>query len=708
MVAVQGTVNQDSVNAFVPLPNCDLFGASGPPAAHHIGPTPATSQAAGLFARHLPLSHANTGEGKVRNQALVAGLAATLMTAAPAVTAPPGADTSEFETAIADHNFSKARTILQRFVEARLPKATGHPDPLLDRMLATLLATEDPVSGTGILMRIVNDPAAPAREHYRVMLAASKEARTEFQAAEQDYSALAADPGTQAEDRASALLGLARIQMIRDPAAAVASLSAINRATLPPAMLWELDLLTARAASMAGPDDAGLATAARDRAWSEAASSALGDGAAAHVAGDLALAAARAGDRKRAVTLLAVDRFNRSANEHDAMLAADLPACGQNGLQPSDRVVLDVGTPRAGRPSVTLAWANRAGIAGPFLKAAKESFFTIGDGQAASVALSCRTMPHSDYVVRTSVDDRVNEWMTGQGAYPLTPDTQLTVAALGPVLATRQARYGATSPMLLPVLTLMLAATSSTGIMDDPTRQQIATLAHQIDAILTTSHAPADLVLLWQLTTIGSDVLAQKKSAAAAQPEVQALLTAAAGNAAISLDVIYGLATSTAASPTLPNSFKETILEASLDLLAKTVPPSDQRAAALALRLYGLRKASGNAAGAAAAIQPLRLAPDLCIFSDPAPHFVSSNIVSDDYPGDLTFASIVGSATVEFDLDAGGVAHNPRLLVSDPPDAFDEITRARIPTIRYEPPRIGGQIVACRGFSQTVRWQLPY
>jgi len=86
---------------------------------------------------------------------------------------------------------------------------------------------------------------------------------------------------------------------------------------------------------------------------------------------------------------------------------------------------------------------------------------------------------------------------------------------------------------------------------------------------------------------------------------------------------------------------------------------------------------------------------------------VSSNITSDDYPGDLVFMSMPGLSYFEFDLDAAGNAQNGRLLLEDPPYAFNQIALARIPTVHYDPARFGGKVAACRGATQSIRWQLP-
>ena len=79
-----------------------------------------------------------------------------------------------------------------------------------------------------------------------------------------------------------------------------------------------------------------------------------------------------------------------------------------------------------------------------------------------------------------------------------------------------------------------------------------------------------------------------------------------------------------------------------------------------------------------------------------------------DFCNRAVYTAITGITPSEFDLDLNGAAINGRLLVSDPPYAFDEVTLNGISTIRYDPPRRNGKLEACRGRMQSVRWQLPY
>ena len=623
----------------------------------------------------------------------------------------PAATDQAFQTALAQHNLYAAGVALNDLVEARLPaKDTGKPDPLLDRLFADLFAASGHLSSAGpILRRVLDDPATPEPDHYRLLFAAYEESTGAWPDAESRYRQIASDPKASPETALSARFGIARLQMASDPSAALATLAAIDRNHVPANMAWEVDLLIERAANMAGPDKAATAAAALDRAWAEAANAAVADGAVAQVAGDRALAAGRKGDRETLIAMLGVDRSSRGANQKQNMIASDLPICGTGGITPQDVVIIDVAhQPPAGRPAIALAWASRPGIAAPFLLAAERSDApSVTDGLAASFALRCRTVPSEDYVARSSIMEDIGGWMTERGAYSASnADTGDGLSSLATRLAQRQARYGSNSVMLLP----LLFRTAMPGMVDfsDPeSRKHVSEVADHITAILQQNHAPASLMLMWRLSSIGVAVMAQTKTEAEGQAEMQALLQKMTGDPALPLDTLYTLTNGTADMPTLPTEFKQTMLTSTLDLLMRKAPAGDQRTAAIALRLYQLRAAAGDKAGAREAIAKVDMPRDACELSDPQPRYVSSNITADDYPGDLAFMTMPGVSTAEFDLDASGAAQNGRLLLEDPPYAFDQIALARIPTIHYDPARFDGKVSACRGIIQNIRWQMP-
>lgn len=627
--------------------------------------------------------------------------------AAP-MAAADAADTAR--AALQQRDLNRAGTALQQLVEARLPaKETGRPDPLLDRLYAEILAASGQVSvASAILERIVADPSTPDLPRYRLLLASYQESVGEWDAALDGYRRIAADPKATAPTAVAAALGLARIQMTDDPEAALATLTGLDRGRVPRDLGWEVDLLVERAASMAGPSRAALATAALERSWAGALDAAIGDAAVARISQDRALASARAGDRKTMVALLAVDRTSRQSNFGQAFVAHDLPICGTDGITADDVVVIDVVHQAAvGRPAITLAWASRKEIARPFLAGAGRSeALTVPGGQAAQFSLRCRSVPSPDYAVHVSIIEDLSGWMTGRGVYPEADAADGDLASVAARLARREARYGPNSAMLLPAL-LQLTGPQYLNLAEADGRRQAAQNIARITAILRGNGAPKTLVALYELSAIGTAVMAQTKTAPEGQAQAQTLLASLANDPAAPLDTLYALASGAAAAPNMPSGFKGTMLTSVLDVLRRRAPAGDQRTAAIAMRLHDLRVSIGDAPGAAAAIAGIAVPADACVLSDPQPHYVSSTITANDYPGDLVFTSLTGVTQTEFGLDAEGGARDPRILLSDPPYAFDRITIERLPTIRYDPARFAGRQSACRGQAQAVRWQLP-
>ena len=615
------------------------------------------------------------------------------------------------QTALAQHNLTAAGIALNSLVETRLPaKDVGKSDPLLDRLFADILSAHGQLTPAGaILRRAVSDPATPNIDHYRLLLATYEEGTGSWAEAQQQYREIIADPKASPETTLSATLGIARLQMANDPAGALTTLAAIDSKRVPSSMAWEVNLLTERAASMAGPEQASVAGAALDRAWAEAPYASVADGAVAKVASDRALAASRTGDRKTLIAMLAVDRASRGANLGQKSVVNDLPICGTSGITPEDVVTIDVAHQSpAGRPPVTLVWASRSGIAAPFLLAAERSgSLSVPDGQVATFSLRCRTAPSADYVVRNSIEEDIAGWMTGHGAYPDANGADSDgVSLLATRLAQRQAQYGANSVMLLPLLFRTMQP-GAINFADQDGKKQASANADHILAILQQNKAPASLILMCRLTSIGMAVMAQTKSAVEGQAEMQALLGKMANDPTLSLDTLYMLTVGTTQMPNMPSDFKIAMLNAMLGLLNSKAPAGDQRTTAIALRLYQLHNATGDKGGALAAITHVSLPKDACDLSDPPPHYVSSNIAADDYPSDLIFMTMPGLTYTEFDLDASGGARNGRLLLEDPPYAFNQIALARIPTIHYDPARFGGKVTSCRATTQSIRWQIP-
>jgi len=622
-----------------------------------------------------------------------------------------GSDGTEVRAALARHDLHGASVVFNRLVEARLPaKQTNRPDPLLDRLFVEQIVAQGEQPPRPILQRLASDETAPDHIHNLLLFGTAEESSGEDEHALERYRAVIAGAKATPDQRLSAQLGIARLKLGTDAAASATMLRSIDLATVPIARRWEIDLELARALAIAEPTNLSAQDGQLEKAWAEAPDAAITDHAIARVASDRAARAARSGDRAKLVTLLAVDRTNRSPNSGQSLVASDLPVCGESGVTRDDVAIVEVQrTAPPERPGIDLVWASRPGVGQLFVSAARRSGRLLAtDGAVAQLALRCRSAPASDYAVFVKLDDVIGGWMTSKGAYPLANnDNAQNVTELAAILASRTTRYGANSIMRLPVLLQLMACVFPQVEADEQARARVNDIVGQITAVLEANGAPDDVKLLWRIGSIGTSLATRARTPAQAQSDIQALLVAATSNPAVSRDFLYSIAAGLGQQPTASGEFKEAVLTATLKLFERE-PSDDPRARALALQLYILRAGIGDIAGARAALAGRSVPDDLCVLASPLPHYVSSNIRSEDYPSDIVYTDIVGITPSEFDLDATGQAINGRLLVSDPPYVFDDITRRGLMTIRYDPPRRLGKPQACRGFTQSVRWQLPY
>lgn len=639
---------------------------------------------------------------------MIVGLITGLALATSSRAAETGSEAA-VRAALGRHDLYTAAQALDALVEARLPdREPGRPDPVLDRLYADLLTAQGQTSLAGIVLpRVAREAAGPDADHYRLLYGAYLEDRGDAKAAAEIYTHLATGAGAPAV-RDGAVFGLARLRMGADPAGALQALHGLGLTAVAPADAWEFALLKARAEALAG--DSRAASDDLARAWDAAPAAALGAAATARVSQDRALSAARNGDRTAFVALLSVDRFNRQANEGQEALAANAPLCSRD-IRPEDMVVVEaqhLASP--GRPTTSLVWANRPGVADAFLLGVRAAGrnLRVPDGQSSMFALRCRQAPAANYVVGLGVDEPLGEWLTARGAYPLSgTDETDQGAALSAELARREKRYGPNSVMLTPVLTRLLVLGGAQAFGDKEAAKPALDLSRRIEAILAADGAPPHLRSLQSIVSLSLAVASQQTSADQGLVQVQSLLLQLADDPNTPADVVYTLLAGAGRTPNASSAFRIALLGAGEKVLAARTGPRDPRTVAIALQLHDALAATGREAEAAAAVEGRGVPADACALASAPMHIVSSNITAEDYPGDLTFSALRGRTLVEASVDAHGAMNGGRLIAADPPYAFNAITLSRLPTFRYDPPRFGTATRACVGQVQSVSWQLP-
>ena len=601
--------------------------------------------------------------------------------------------------------------MLNALVEARLAN-TKNPasDPVLDRLFAEFFLVLGPADAAlPLLERTVT--SFPRETRYILLLAKAREMTADFTGAERDYRSLALDPKMSAAERRSAGIGLARVLLANKPDEAADTIAKLPSAGKDTQDVWEAELIAARAAGIAGRRDE--AAARLERAWIAAADARVEEAAPGRVAADRAVIAALSGDRARFISLSAVDRSDRYANDGQQMLRANLPACGTQGIREQDFVILEfLKHPKPGDPSAGIVYASRPGIAHAFLTAALRTRGpTIGSGQVAHWGLRCTSSPSANFTVADDPAESAIVWLMSKGAYPAgfspefgnRPDPGTAARLLGE----REARFGPDSIFLAPALLGLNTALMMGGANDSDGRRRMAEYAAKTAHVMNKAGAPVHIQIMFDLMKIVSEVFAEIKRPALAQVELSDRIALASRDPRISLDLLYALVRQVSDWPNLTTEFKSGLLQDSLSLFEAKTPADDRRRIGLVLRLIQLRQESGDTDGADELRKRAGVQPDLCILASPRPRLVSSNIVSDDYPEDLILPALVGLDLVEFRIAGDGGTTDRRVVVADPPFAFEEATLSGAATIRYEPGRVGGRPSACTGQVQVIRWQLP-
>ncbi|MCW2383180.1 MULTISPECIES: tetratricopeptide repeat protein [unclassified Sphingobium] len=605
-------------------------------------------------------------------------------------------------------DLTAAAKTMNAAISERLPSPDSkQPDSILDRMTIEAAAAQKilPAVRT-IIDRTVKIPLADDGARYRLMQARASEVNGDFKGAEALFRAVADQTSGDPDERWQARLGVARQLLITDPAAAITYLKSFQRSDLPAKYRWEADLIEGRSEAIVHSD--AVSADILRRAWIGAVDAAPTSAAPARIAGDLAFLAARSANRSSYLAMLAVGHSQVTYGSPQNAVLGNLPVCGEAGLRPEDVVIVELLRQQPQfRTDVGLVWASRAGIAQPFLAALLQAESIDSPArQISHLALRCRSLPAASYKAGRTLVDEIVAWMSGAGVYlPWGQTEQEDLLENLTELGRREAKYGATSIMLLPpLINIEIASEPAFFTADKNAQLRLLELSQRTLSILDNNDAPKSFIMAYRLKILGMSVAAQTRTVEQAEVELSSIMDAAAADSTLPLDLLYGMAVSLDDAPNLSSTMKRELLTSTLAVLRRRVAPTDPRRRAVILRLAGRERERGDMKAAATLYDALKIAPNACLRPDTRPTFVSANIQSEDYPSDLTFSGIAGNTTVEFDLSSAGQLENPRILMADPPFAFDHVAAARVPTIRYD--MQGGS--SCRFQVQDVRWQLPY
>ncbi|MFC7499536.1 energy transducer TonB [Enterovirga sp. GCM10030262] len=612
-----------------------------------------------------------------------------------------------YETAFAQKDWLAAVKAADDLVLSRM-SADGQPkrDPFLNGIVGISLLTSGEVAPARAYLEKADSTEYSRRMKGEVALALGEaQARDgDWRLAIETYRSL--DPASLDPDQQRRrALALGRELLILDPMAAIASLGAALPAISAPADRWEIELVLARAQSLAG-DAAGAREMAR-RSWADAAFAPAAEFAPMRIAlVRAALAEAPEEEDLRRAMLQAAGGANAQL---DGAITEYLPLCGEEGLRAEDHATFTA-TNRMNRPWATLVSASRPEAARTFASA-------LGDQQAVTLSgespggtvftLRCRSTPTNAWRGKNPYPRLWAEWAERHGLFP-TFYRGIEVSDIN-ALAERvervEQRFGTDSPFtIMPRSALVAAMRLRAVTAGDIPVEQIRATERRIEA------ASRALGGLESLSPPALDFPAMKER----------LRRATTPEAALALGRDFQRQAIEAAPPDLAYRFavewleRDTTIPASqeldlVDQLIERLPrqPGDRRHAALRMKKAKLLDDLGETRAARDIRRSLGLPDDHCLLADTQPVVIEAEILSTDYPAAVARSHLTGRSFVEFGLNRDGRIENVRHLVSAPSSLFNETVETELAAFRYAPARRDGRSVACVGELQSIVWNLP-
>lgn len=632
----------------------------------------------------------------------VPAFAMALCAASAPLLAQEAADLASYRAAVARDDLETASKIVDALVEARRPAdAVLRSDPVLNAVVGRLFTQRgDAQAGRTYLMR-ATPSALPAELRIDTLfaLAETQERMGDSDACIATLAKLDSE-NLGPDDQRRLVYAKARLALITDPSRASLLTQSALTAAARPQDRWEGEFILGATKALNG--DLPAARAAADRAWSAAVHAPASAFAPARVA---LLRAAVAPDRDNRIAMYSV----AGAAEHqiDSWLVNLLPICG-GGLSPSDFVTFAVYKGWSGGPALLPVRASRPAVIAAFhAPFGNRTLFDAAppSGGGTLVTMRCRSMVSAAYDVAPPAVSPVNDWMAERGLYPwMSPTVTLdTINAAAAKLDELEARYGKTSPRLLPAIANLgrnLAVRSITE--GDVDAARIAQLQSRGREILRAAGAPEIL-----LTTESEE--AMRRAIASSDDEARALAgwrkLVAARIEGLPLIVAYSDALGWFRNDTgLPLAEKRRVINLLLARFADR--PDDPRRRALLVTLAGVDSFEGNHRAAARSLIAAGARPDACALLMEPPKLDETPITSDDYPTDLIRGNLTGYVAFEVGVDVKGRSAAPRLLMSSPGDLFDELTLRKLKAFTFTPGTARGRPATCTGYTSAVRWKL--
>lgn len=612
-------------------------------------------------------------------------------------------ETEAFDTALHNRDFAGAAREIERL--AGPEGAARRGGPLLDAYYGRYFAALAQVDGEPYLLRaMANARNSTDRDALALELAQLHEVGGLAAKAEADYRQLATSatgPGV----RSAAILALTRRTLGDTPDEAVGLLMPLISASNPSSVRWEAQLLLSRAYAIQGK--APESRAALLEAWKAAPTTDRPAYAIAVTAMDMSLDRVTGNDRDIEIGLVSVGQSDSWFNG-----AAQLPVCNDI-IRPEDSVTISVSGDHLQRPLYSLIRASRPEISRQFMEPLAAAYQGV-EGSAFIVKLRCRSAPAATVRYAGTAVPTLAGWLGRRAYYPplLKIDsadgdalTQLTNS-----VQLLQSRMAPDAPELTPLMLTqawMQARQSNSG---NPAKfAEARALAERAIASLSKAGAPPEIIL--QLKAQTAFVFEPSQNAAdvtgpLAAQFLEAILSRADATPIQALGAIIWMNSCLQLRPAQRLAMIDRVI-AFLD--SRHVSMTDPLRQQIELGRASVMRDIGTLTGLSQRLTASGIGSDLCSAAEHPASFPPSAVTfnSEDYPKDLLKVGVTGYDVIEFSLDPEGKVEAERIIASQPPGLFDDITIEKLKVARLLPAQQNGHPVACKAATQTIRWQLP-
>lgn len=415
---------------------------------------------------------------------------------------------------------------------------------------------------------------------------------------------------------------------------------------------------------------------------------------------DLAIAALVNNDREKAQNYLAYTGAGRLKTAFPAGAQMDLPLCGTDGLKPEDFAIISLVLADDGRVSSVspiYVGGNRA-TALAFARAVKG--WSWNPETAAKIPAIFRANTRVEVRCTTGVGQRLSltrilldavpEWSADEQGTGTAWDGLSDAAAL-PRQRAALASVGSDRAARLRALVALL----NNRILPETDRERDAMVA-EAGALATALSAPVPLRLY--LATAKTDGKANLK----------------AGRALLADPVFLGDPLSAAVLRVylaLPDYGAKKVEDAAglLDAaIAQTGLPDRHPVKVRALLLKAnMLGATGDTAGARAALARTGLTAEQCSVAGVVPMMKRLNLGPDKYPDAARDMGFEGWVRTEFDVAADGRTVAPRTLVAYPPFIFNDAATNIVGGARFASSFQPDTAVACTANTMSIAFKLP-